>query len=276
MNNKILDCKVVRDTKLKQYREEISKLSRSPKLWIIQVGDNEVSNKYVSNKIKRCEECGIETSLSKFDNDITEEILIKEIEFKQDLYEAVILQLPVPKHINADKVIQHIKTEKDIDGLTEGNIGKVHNSNKNGIVPCTAVGIVDLLDYYNIDVTGMNVLLVGRSTLVNKPLAEVLTQRDATCTIAHSKTEMLPEMLSSGNFDMVISSVGKANLLRDVKTTYAINVGMQVIDGKLVGDFDADTLQCVFMTSNGSGGTGLLTQEAIVGNIIKCYKLQYK
>lgn len=275
-NNKIvLDCKVVRDSKLQKYKEEISQMKRKPKLLIIQANNNLASDTYVRNKMNRCIESGIEVTLKKFDESVTEEKLCKYIDFIQDLYDAIVPQSPMYSHINEKDVISHINHNKDCDGLNETNIGKLHNQDKNAIVPATAQGILDLFDYYNIDLTGKNVLIVGRSLLVSRPLQEVLTQRDCTVTMAHSKTKNLQYLLSSGQFDYVIGAIGKPKQLNSVNCVGIIDVGINRDKyNKLCGDFDIDTCNCEWYTPVPSG-VGLLTQQAIVRNVLKCYELQH-
>lgn len=276
-NNKIvLDCKIVRDTKLRQYKEEIKEMTNKPSLLIIQVGNRSDSNTYVRNKIKWCEECGIDVHLEKYEESVTTNKLISDIDFIQDLYTGVIVQLPLPKHIDTHSVLQSIEWKRDVDGLTEINIGKVYNGNTEGISPCTPNGIIDILDYYNINLTGKEVLIVGRSNLVAKPLAELMMRKNATCTICHTKTKDLQDKLSSGRYDIVIASIGKANELKNVKADILINVGINFVDGQQVGDFDMESCTYRLATSNTKGGTGVTTCSAVVGNILKCYNLQHK
>lgn len=270
---KILDCKTVRDTKLQEIKERVALYKVKPSMMVVQVGKREDSTRYVNNKIKRCLEVGIQADVDRFTETITTKELIEKVKEIQESVSAIIVQCPLPKHIDEKAVIKAINPLKDCDGLTEENIGLLHNQNPR-IVPATAQGILDLLDFHNIDVQGMNVLLIGRSNLVNRPLYELLLQRNATPTIAHSKTKGLQEILSSGHFDMVIGAIGQDRFLKNVKTQYIIDVGINVDEnGKLHGDFDIDSCQCDFYTPVPSG-CGLLTQEAIVENIVKCHLLQ--
>lgn len=275
------NCKEVRDFHLAKAKEYISTLSQKPRALIVQVGDRPDSNKYIKNKMTRCEECGIEVKLLKLPEDTSELLLINYIKSMQNMYHAIILQCPLPKHINEQNVMSVINPIKDCDGLHYINIGHLHSGNPQ-IVPATAQGILDLLDYYNINVSGMNILLVGRSHLVNRPLQELLCQRDATVTLAHSKTNNLQKMLNSGDYQMVIGAIGKPKYLKNVNTRYIIDVGINVvnismngIDNKIVGDFDINSCNCRKYTTVPSG-VGLLTQASIVNNIIKCYNLYTK
>lgn len=271
--SEILDCKVVRDLHLQESKEYIEKLTIKPRLLIIQVGNREDSNKYIKNKKARCEECGIEVHVLRMSEDSSEQLLINYVKSMQSKYHALIVQCPLPSHIDEQIVMNEIDYKKDCDGLNYINIGLL-NSGQYSIVPATAQGIINLLDFQKIDVSGMNILLIGRSNLVNRPLRELLCQRDATVTMAHSKTRHLQDMLSSGNYDMVIGAIGKPKHLKNVNTKYIIDVGINVGDnGKLCGDFDIDTCNCEYF-SPVPKGCGLLTQSSIVENVISCYKLQ--
>lgn len=266
-----LDCKAVRDFKLALHKEEIKKLGVQPKLTIIQVGDRADSNRYVANKAKRAEECGIKVNIVKLKENISQEKLENIVFGEQSMCDSIIIQCPLPKHINEKEVLSLINPMQDCDGLTKENIGYLHYQEPR-IIPATAQGILDLLDYYKIDVTGMDILLIGRSNLVNRPLQEALTQRNATCTLAHSKTKNLQQKLESG-YDMVIGAIGQDRFLKNVDAKYIIDVGINVDEnGKLHGDFDIDTCSCEYYTPVPSG-VGLLTTHAIVGNIVKCFKL---
>ena len=271
----ILDCKAVRDSTLSKVAECASKCKYIPNVKIIQVGNREDSTKYVNNKINRCLENGIQAEVLKFDECITTKELIEEVRKAQIQTSAIIVQCPLPKHINEKEVMDSIDPLKDCDGLTRENIGHLYDG-KPIIVPATAQGIIDLLDYNNINVEGMNILLIGRSYLVNMPLFKLLLDRNATVTIAHSKTKDLQEKLSSGHYDMIVGAIGKSKFLTNVKTKYIIDVGINVDEnGKLTGDFDIENCECNYYTKT-PGGTGLLTQGAVVSNILKCHRMQYE
>lgn len=272
---KVLDCKIVRDSTLSKVAECASKCKYIPNVKIIQVGNREDSTKYVNNKINRCLENGIQAEVLKFDECITTKELIEEVRKAQIQTSAIIVQCPLPKHINEKEVMDSIDPLKDCDGLTRENIGYLYDG-KPIIVPATAQGIIDLLDYNNINVEGMNILLIGRSYLVNMPLFKLLLDRNATVTIAHSKTKDLQEKLSSGHYDMIVGAIGKSKFLTNVKTKYIIDVGINVDEnGKLTGDFDIENCECDYYTKT-PGGTGLLTQGAVVSNILKCHRMQYE
>ena len=273
--NKVLDCKVVRDAKLAEIKKQVALCKTKPKMAVVQVGDRADSTKYVNNKIARCLECGIDGEVVKLKDTITTQELVDKVKEVQERVSAIIVQCPLPKHIDEKLVMEAINPLKDCDGLTTENIGLLHNQQPR-IIPATAQGILDLIDYYNIDVEGMDILLVGRSNLVNRPLYEALLQRNATPMIAHSKTLDLTVKLASGDFEMVIGAIGKSEFLTKVNTQYIIDVGINVDErGKLHGDFDMEFSRCDYYTKV-PGGVGLLTQGGIVSNIMKCHMLQYE
>lgn len=269
--NKI-DCVKFRDDKLSSLKSEVEEMKTKPSLLVIQVGDNPASNKYISNKVKRCEETGIECIVCKLDENIKESELIDIIKNVQCEYSAVIVQEPLPKHINSKNVNKYIHPMRDCDGLTMGNIGTLHNQ-QNRITPATPQGVVDMFDYYNVDLTGKEILIVGRSILVGRPLAELMLQKDATVTVAHSKTKDLQEKISSGRYDIIVACIGQAKFLKNAKAEYLIDVGINFMDGKMCGDFDIESATCDYYTSV-PNGVGVLTQATIVENVIKCHKLQ--
>lgn len=269
--NKI-DCIAVRDSKLEHLKREVEEMKHKPSLLVVQVGDNSASNKYVANKVKRCEETGIECSVLKLDEDITEYELVNLVKLQQKLFSAIIVQEPLPNHINSKTVNEAIQWFKDCDGLTDDNIGFLHNQ-KNMITSATPQGIVDMFDYYNVDLTGMDVLIIGRSVLVGRPLAELMTQKDATVTLAHSRTKGLDEKISSGQYDIIVACVGKAKHFKNAKAKYLIDVGINFVDGKMCGDFDIDSSKCDYYTTV-PNGCGQLTVAKVVENVVKCHKIQ--
>ena len=269
-----IDCLEFRDARMERLKEMVQLMDKKPSLLIIKVGNDQASNKYVDNKIKRCKEVGIKTVLLTLDEDSTQSDIISAISLHQSTYNAVIVQEPLPKHIDSKEVNSYIHNYRDCDGLTEYNIGRLFNQ-RNCIVPATPRGIVNLFDFMNVDLSGKEVLVIGRSNLVGRPLAELMLQKDATVTIAHSRTKNLEEKVASGRYDIIVSCVGKAKFIKGAKAEYLIDVGINLDEnGKMCGDFDIDTCDCEYYTSV-PGGVGLLTQTTIVENIIKCFQLQY-
>jgi methylenetetrahydrofolate dehydrogenase (NADP+)/methenyltetrahydrofolate cyclohydrolase len=181
----------VRKELLEEYRKTISKENLKISLVIIQVGDNPSSNTYIRNKLKYTKEVGIKAKLMKLDESITEEELINIIKkLNRSKVTGIILQSPLPSHINFTKCARLIKDSKDVDGFSSNNLFAIRDNNEK-IIPCTVKGILKLLEYYKIDVEGKNVVVIGRSNIVGRPLADALINRNATVTLCHSKTKNL-------------------------------------------------------------------------------------
>ena len=275
--DKIIDGKLVRETVKGELKKEIGELKEELTLAVIQVGNNEASNIYVNNKIKLCNEIGINSIHKKFDDIITEEELINEIEKlnSDDSVNGILVQLPLPDVFNTKKVINTISYLKDVDGLTTTNIGKLYNDEES-IVPCTALGVIKLLDYYNINLEGRNVAVVGRSTLVGRPLFKLLLDRNATVTMCHSKTSNLENVLKTK--DIIISATGKKGLIKKemVKDgAVVIDVGITRVDNKIYGDVDFDEVyDKVSFITKVPGGVGPMTVICLMENTLNCYKLQ--
>lgn len=231
-------------------------------LFIVQVGDNEASNRYVRNKVKDANEVGIRAEVVKFPEDVAQETVeaaLHQIVYgAEDVPTGIIIQLPLPAHLDKDKLTNMIPREMDVDGF---RVDSPFN-------PCTPLGIVKYLEYCGCPFTGANVLVIGRSDIVGKPLARMLTDKDCTVTLAHSKTRNVYGMATSGDYDLIVCAVGKAKFLN----CYAIHV--PVIDvginfneeGKMVGD--------CFNTENRDvtpvpGGVGLLTRCALLENMVR-------
>ena len=266
-----VQCKEFKDKILAGIKEEVSKLEKKPRLTVIQVGDNPASNKYVGNKLRTCEGVGIETSLVKLDESISEEELVQAIKvFNLGNSNGTIVQLPLPKHINANRVMQHISPMKDVDCLTEVNIGKLH-SGVPFVYPCTPLGCIKILEeQLEVDLTGKNVLMLGRSNIVGRPLASMLEQRNATVTLAHSKSNV-----DYNKYDIIVSAIGQAKAIKvNNPNAILIDVGINFDEnGKMCGDFDLDNSVFKYATTT-PGGTGQLTCAMVCYNVIDLYKKQ--
>ena len=254
---------------LEKYKEIISKNNLKISLVIIQVGDNEASNTYIRNKLKYTKEVGIKSKLMKLDESITEEELINIIKkLNRSKTTGVILQSPLPSHIDFTKCARLIKDSKDVDGFSTNNLFGIRDNNEQ-IIPCTVKGILKLLEEYNIDLVGKNIVVIGRSNIVGRPLADALINRNATVTLCHSKTKNLEEYTK--NADIVISAVGRPNLInKDMvkKDFIGIDVGINIVDGKLVGDFNKDVEEKASYLTPVPGGVGPMTVAMIIDNLI--------
>ncbi|HBI92723.1 MAG TPA: bifunctional methylenetetrahydrofolate dehydrogenase/methenyltetrahydrofolate cyclohydrolase [Terrisporobacter glycolicus] len=235
----LLDARQLVTKKVGQLKERVNKLSKKPSLVIIRVGEDFASGKYVSNKVKKCEEVGISSKIIHLDENINQdevEKIIIDLNKDKDVT-GILLQLPIPKHLNEDYLTNLIEDEKDVDGFTIGNMGKL-SLNLEGNVACTPRGIMTLLKEFKIDMEGKDVLIINRSNIVGKPLAQLFLQENATVTIAHSKTKNLKEKISSS--DIVVTAVGKANFLsaQDFSNnTTIIDVSINFnVSGKMCGD----------------------------------------
>lgn len=264
---------------LKNKIDEIKKIypEKEITLSIVLVGNNEASEIYVRNKIKTCSLVGIKASLIRVDETITEEAL-KEIIRKLNSDEKVngiIVQLPLPKHLKEQTIIDEIAEKKDVDGFSTISKGKLL-SGAEAFYPATPYGIIKLLKHYNIDMCGKRAVVVGRSNIVGKPMALLLLNENATVTIAHSKTNNLEDYTKEA--DILVVAVGKAKLItKDMvkENAVIIDVGMNRKDGVLCGDVDfEDVSQIASYITPVPGGVGPLTIVYLLENTIKAFLKQ--
>jgi methylenetetrahydrofolate dehydrogenase (NADP+)/methenyltetrahydrofolate cyclohydrolase len=273
----ILEGKTIKTKIIEELKLEVSSMDNKPSLVVIQVGDNPASNTYIKNKAKMCENIGYKYQLIKYPETITEEeILTKINNLNNDTnINAILVQMPLPKHLNELTIQNSINPLKDVDGLTDINMGKLTH-NKDALYPCTAIGIIDLLDYYKINIEGKNIVIVGRSNLVGRPVAELFTNRNATITLCHSHTKNLSEITQKA--DILVVAVGHKHLItKDMvnHNTIIIDVGINNIAGKLYGDVDFDNLKDqVTGITPVPGGVGQMTVAELAKNILKAYNLQ--
>lgn len=265
----------------KELKEEIKKqvleLPSKPKLLVILVGDDPASKVYVASKEKASRNCGIDAQTIVLDGNVSQKEIIDCIEKanKDKSINAILVQLPLPDHINTKAVIEAIDPLKDVDGLTSLNQGKLFLG-LNGIVPCTPKGIMHLFDKYNVDLTGKNAIVIGRSLLVGKPLSMLMLAKNATVTIAHSKTKNLKELCLG--MDIIVSAVGKPKMITAdmVKEgAIVIDVGINRVHNTLVGDVDYLSVcdKCARITPV-PGGVGPMTIACLLENVVECYKMQ--
>lgn len=275
----ILNCKEIRDKEINRIKSECN--LNNCRVVFIQVGDNQASDVYVRNKIRLCDEVGIEVKHIKFDN-ISEEMLVNFIYTlnSDDSVHGIMVQLPLPKHINENKIINSIIETKDLDGFNYINKGKLVSDNKHGLVPCTPGGIMDILDHIDFNYKGSNVVIVGRSNIVGKPMAQLLINKGATVTVCNSSTKIgyMKELISKS--DLFISAIGVANYFNktffcdiDLRNIVAIDVGInRNDDGKLCGDISKDLYSDFKYITPVPGGVGIMTVLNVIKNIIKCYE----
>lgn len=276
----ILNCKAMREKHIEKLRNR----EFEGKVAFIQVGDNPASNTYVRNKIKLCQELGIEVvhhTLSEF---TSQKFLISIIEDmnNDEHIVGIMVQLPLPEHISEEAVINAIEPKKDIDGFTHVNKGKLMVGDPSGIVACTPQGIMTILNEINFDLKGKNVVIVGRSNIVGKPLAQLMINAGATVTVCNSSTNKTKLMCDIEASDLFISAIGKANYfnkdffkLCNLKYVTAIDVGInRNSEGKLCGDIDKELYDEFKDVTSVPGGVGVMTVLEVIRNIFKCYDLQ--
>ena len=270
----ILDGKKVRDEILSDLRLKIATKNLNITLAILLVGDDEASKIYIKNKEKYCKSVGINVLKYVFNETATEEDVIEVINDLNDSdITGIILQSPVPEGIDFDKCSNLIYSKKDVDGFTKDNIYNLYLGKKT-ILPCTVKGIIKLLEYYKIPISGSNVVIVGRGNIVGHPLSLAFENMDATVTLAHSKTQNLAEITK--NADILISATGVKHLITKDMVKYGstvIDVGVTRVDGKIYGDVDFENIKDIarYITPN-PGGVGPMTVAMIIDNLVEIEK----
>ena len=275
IDGKALSQKIFEDIK-KEHDKIKEKVRRSAGLAVIIVGENAASQVYVRNKIRACEKVGFYSETIRLPEDITqEELLCKIRKLNEDKkIDGILVQLPLPKHIDELKVINEIASSKDVDGFHTENIGKMMIGDKTGFLPCTPYGIMQMFEEYGIELPGKDAVIVGRSNIVGKPLALLLIQSGATVQVCNSKTKNLSKKLQKA--DIVVAAVGVPKLIKgkDIKeNAVVIDVGINSVDGKLCGDVDFDEIfgKASFITPV-PGGVGPMTIASLIKNTFKSYK----
>jgi len=273
----ILDGKHIKSIILDELKEEVKSLSVKPKLVVVQVGNDEASNVYIKQKNNMCNYIGYDFEHIKLDSDVTTEILLEVIDKLNDDMNVtgILVQLPLPMGIDTDMVVNAISPLKDVDGLTDLNNGMLFH-NKDALYSCTPYGVMELLDRYNISVSGKNVVIVGRSDLVGKPMGVMMLNNDATVTICHSKTKNLSEYTKKA--DILVVAVGRSNFITSDMVSegaVVIDVGISRLADGLCGDVDFESVKdkCSYITPV-PGGVGPMTVAMLGKNILKAYKIQ--
>lgn len=278
---KLIDGKEVSThvkTKVKEEVELLKEKGIEPALAVIIVGNDPASRVYVNNKKKACEFTGMRSVEFAMPEETTEEELLSVIDKlnTDDSINGILCQLPVPKHISEKAVIERISPKKDVDVFSAENVGKMWQGDYD-MASCTPMGVIELLDYYDIDVCGKNCVIIGRSNIVGKPMASLLLERSATVTICHSRTKNLPEITSKA--DVIVAAVGRAKFVTaDMVKEGAIVVDVGINrneDGKLCGDVDFENVKdkCEFITPV-PGGCGPMTIAVLMKNTLLACKKQ--
>lgn len=274
INGKELASSIRRN--LKSEVEQLKQTGIYPKLAVIMVGDDKASKVYVKNKSKACEEIGIEYEEFLLNESTTMEQLL-ELIYKlnnDDKIHGILLQSPLPKHLDINMAFKEIETKKDVDGFNPINVGKL-SLNQDCFVSCTPYGIIKMLEAYNITMEGANAVIIGRSNIVGKPLMQCLLNKNATVTICHSKTKSIEE--TTKRADILIAALGKPNFVNSkmVKDgAVVIDVGInRMEDGKIVGDVDfEDVCKKASYITPVPGGVGPMTVAMLMHNVVKAAK----
>ena len=272
---KILDGKAVSlkvKESVKVRADELKKFGIEPTLAVVLVGEDKASQTYVRAKEKACNEYGIKSVAHRLSENTTQNELLALINVLNldDSIHGILVQLPLPKHIDTNVVLAAIDPRKDVDGFHAVNVGKLV-SGLDGFVPCTPLGVMEILKEYGIDVAGLNAVVIGRSNIVGKPMANLLLNASATGTVTHSKTKNLKEICK--NADLIVAAIGKpfflkADMVKD--GAVVVDVGINRLDdGRLVGDVDFDEVapKCSYITPV-PGGVGPMTIAMLLNNTI--------
>ena len=272
---KILDGKAVSlkvKESVKVRADELKNFGVEPTLAVVLVGEDKASQTYVRAKEKACNEYGIKSVAHRLSENTTQNELLALINVLNldDSIHGILVQLPLPKHIDTNVVLAAIDPRKDVDGFHAVNVGKLV-SGLEGFVPCTPLGVMEILKEYGIDVAGLNAVVIGRSNIVGKPMANLLLNASATVTVTHSKTKNLKEICK--NADLIVAAIGKpfflkADMVKD--GAVVVDVGINRLDdGRLVGDVDFEEVapKCSYITPV-PGGVGPMTIAMLLNNTI--------
>lgn len=273
----IIDGKTIAADLRKTIAADVAALKQSgkkPGLAVILVGDDPASHVYVGNKVKACAEVGIESYEHRMPADATQEDVakaIRDLNENKDVH-GILLQLPLPAHLDSDPLVQSIAPEKDVDGLTFVNAGKLVAGDESGMVPCTPQGSLHLIHSVKQDLTGLHAVVIGRSLLFGKPMAQLLLAANCTVTTAHSKTKDLPAICKQA--DILVAAVGRAKMVKGdwiKQGAIVIDVGINRLDtGKLAGDVDFDdAVKVAGAITPVPGGVGPMTIACLMQNTLK-------
>ncbi len=279
----IIDGKQVAQKTREQLKKDVEQLKKEgiiPKLTVIMVGDNPASKVYVKQKSKACNDVGVEYEEYFLDTNTTQEKLLELIDKLNNdkSVNGILLQSPLPPHLDISEAFRRIDYRKDVDGFHPMNVGKLVLG-QDTFISCTPFGIMRLFEEYKIDLCGKNVVIIGRSNIVGKPLVQCCLNKNATVTVCHSKTRDVKE--AAKNADVVVAAIGKAKFVKaDMikEGAIVIDVGINRLDtGKLVGDvdFDAVSQKASYITPV-PGGVGPMTVAMLMNNVVKAAKQQNK
>jgi methylenetetrahydrofolate dehydrogenase (NADP+)/methenyltetrahydrofolate cyclohydrolase len=279
----LLDGKKLRDLTIVRLKNEIAEVAaenavQTPQLAIVQVGDLAESNSYINQKKLFADKIGVAVLHKIHPNKVSEDDLIAEIRKlnKDEKVHGIIVQLPIPEGLNKEKIIDAIDPVKDVDGLTAVNLKKMWANDEQAILPATILGIISLLEHYEIPIEGRKVVVVGRSTLIGKPLAIALLNENATVTVCHRYTENLKE--ETRRADILIVAAGSANLItkdhvREGQVVVDVGINSEIAKKSLTGDVDFEAVKnIVSAISPVPGGVGPMTVASLFQNLVNAWK----
>ncbi|HRX92309.1 MAG TPA: bifunctional methylenetetrahydrofolate dehydrogenase/methenyltetrahydrofolate cyclohydrolase FolD [Candidatus Izemoplasmatales bacterium] len=251
------------------------KYGKTPKLAVIVIGNDPAGESYVAGKEKACRNVGIESVVYHKEETVSQAEMLELIGElnSDDEINGILLQMPVPRHLNKDELVDKISPQKDVDGFTPENVANLTNS-RPAMVPCTPLGIMELLEAYEINPEGKRCVVIGRSQIVGKPVASLLLAKNGTVTICHSKTKDLPAVAKEA--DILVAATGKPKMVDDTfikEGAAVIDVGISRVDGQLTGDVDFDKVEkkAGYITPV-PGGVGPMTVACLLENTLLCFK----
>ncbi|KOX90870.1 Bifunctional protein FolD protein [Thermus aquaticus] len=273
---RILSGHEVAEAVYKELKEKLASLSFVPSLRVIRLGEDPASVSYVRLKDRRARELGLRSQVEVYPEDFPEEALLERIEAlnRDEDVDGILVQLPLPRHIRAERVLEAISPLKDVDGFHPVNVGRLWSGGE-GLFPCTPLGVIRLLRHYGVELRGKEVVVIGRSNIVGKPLAALLLREDATPTLAHSKTENLPEVTRRAQ--VLVVAAGRPHLVRKAWVrpgAVVVDVGVNRVEGRLLGDVHPEVAEVAGALTPVPGGVGPMTVAMLMANTVKAALLR--
>jgi methylenetetrahydrofolate dehydrogenase (NADP+)/methenyltetrahydrofolate cyclohydrolase len=260
----------------KELKEKLASLSFVPSLRVVRLGEDPASVSYVRLKDRRARELGLRSQVEVYPEDFPEEALLERIEAlnRDEDVDGILVQLPLPRHIRAERILEAISPLKDVDGFHPVNVGRLWSGGE-GLFPCTPLGVIRLLRHYGVELRGKEVVVIGRSNIVGKPLAALLLREDATPTLAHSKTENLPEVTRRAQ--VLVVAAGRPHLVRKAWVrpgAVVVDVGVNRVEGRLLGDVHPEVAEVAGALTPVPGGVGPMTVAMLMANTVKAALLR--
>ncbi len=277
MTARLIDGKAIAKELREEIAREVPTLGFQPGLAVVQVGEDAASSVYVKNKVKTAQEIGFYSARHALPANVSQDALLELLEVLDNdpAIHGILVQLPLPRHINETAVLHSIDPLKDVDGFHPVNVGKLWEGAPDALVPCTPLGCSIMLKKSGVALAGKNAVVIGRSNIVGKPMAALLLREHCTVTIAHSRTENLPELVKRA--DIVVAAVGKPEFVKGSwlkPGATVIDVGINRVDGKLVGDVAfAEASQIAGAITPVPGGVGPMTIACLLKNTLTAAKV---